>query len=521
MKWLITILTTALTTTSCMLESPDPCENSPIGCDVVPYTAPPPKPSQPNVSPVSGTESITIDYAASGAAYYFVHSSDALPVGVQNQIETTSSSHTFTGLDPNKEYYFSVTAVNDSGISAPSATATSQPFTVAASPSVSPTTDTRNTVTWTAINGADDYIVYMSKATPVTTSDTAANAGTGTSYVHTGLNAGDTWYYMVQARNEVKAVNSIEVLTEVLPQQPGTLVATPKTSGGGIQTQWTASSGQDGYRLIYRIGSHNLSDILASPSNTIILSAGSTSKNITTVSINQLASIVLVAYNSGGESTYSNVVEEQPVPRSPQLQTPDVSRPGKVTLTWNDNNGVNTFKVYRMTGSSGNPEVTGTLIATLGGSIKTYTDSGFPTYGGTTYRYAVVPEGGGGVGVIDRKNAVPVEPAWQTVMYDGIDSIQEAQVAGTSTGEAYELATTYDHHRLYKYNEVAELQYEVILTTGSNWPSARAMALTFAPDGNLMALMRVYGNHVPSGLTSTGAFAYVLAKINPADGSYI
>ena len=109
---------------------------------------------------------------------------------------------------------------------------------------------------------------------------------------------------MVQACNEVKAVNSIEVLTEVLPQKPGTPVATPKTSGGGIQTQWTASSGQDSYRLIYRIGSHNLSDILASPSNTIILSAGSTSKNITIVSINQLESIVLVAYNSGGESTY-------------------------------------------------------------------------------------------------------------------------------------------------------------------------------------------------------------------------
>ena len=48
MKWLITIITAALTTTGCMLETPDPCENSPIGCDVAPYTAPPPKPSQPN-----------------------------------------------------------------------------------------------------------------------------------------------------------------------------------------------------------------------------------------------------------------------------------------------------------------------------------------------------------------------------------------------------------------------------------------------------------------------------------------
>ena len=520
MKWLITIITAALTTTGCMLESPDPCENSPIGCDVAPYTAPPQKPSKPNVTPVSGTESITISYAASGADYYFVHSSDTLPVGTQYQIETTSSTHTFTGLDPNKEYYYTVTAVNDSGISPASATATSQPRTVATSPTVSPTTDTSNTVTWTAVNGADDYIVYMSKATPVTTSDTAVNAGTGTSYVHTGLNAGDTWYYMVTPRNEVGAVNSIEVSTEVLPQAPGTLVASPKSSGGGIQTQWTASTGHDGYRLLYRIGSHSLSDILASPS-TINLSAGSTSKNITTVSINQLASIVLVAYNSAGESTYSNVVEEQPVPRTVQIQTPDVSRPGKVVLTWLDNNGVNSFKVYRMTGSSGNPETAGTLIDTLSGTVMTYTDTSFPTYGGTTYRYAVVPEGGGGVGVIDRENAVPVEPAWETIVYDGNDSFMEVQVAGSPTGEAYVLATSYDHNHLFKYNEVSELQYEVILTNGSNYPAGRAMALTFAPDGNLMALMRVYGSHVPSGLTSTGWYAYVLAKINPADGSYI
>ena len=82
------------------------------------------------------------------------------------------------------------------------------------------------------------------------------------------------------------------------------------------------------------------------------------------------------------------------------------------------------------------------------------------------------------------------------------------------------LGTTYDHHRLYKYNDVAELQYEVILTTGSNYPADRATALTVVPDGNLMALMRVTGGAVPSGSTSTGSYTYILYKINPADGSY-
>ena len=169
MKWLITIISAALTTTGCMLESPDPCETSPIGCDVTPYTAPAPKPSQPTITPVSGTESITISYGVSNADYYFVHHAEESYVGTKNQVETTATSKTYTGLDPNKEYYFSVTAVNDSGISPPSATASSQPRTVATSPAVSPTTDTSNTVTWTAVNGADDYIVYMSTATPVTT----------------------------------------------------------------------------------------------------------------------------------------------------------------------------------------------------------------------------------------------------------------------------------------------------------------------------------------------------------------
>jgi alpha-tubulin suppressor-like RCC1 family protein len=377
------------------------------------------------------------------------------------------------------------------------------------------------TVNWNTVSGADGYRLYKSSSSPVSTSDTAVIGG-GNSHTETGLTSGNTLYFAMLSQNKIGTSGlSNEVSATTVPTQPGTLVATPTASGGSIDTQWTSSSGHDGYRLLYRIGSHSLSDILASPTP-ISLTATDTSKKVQSVGIDELASFVLVAYNSAGDSTYSNVVEEQPVPRTPKTGTPDVSRPGKVTLTWTENKGVNTFKVYRMTGSSGNPETAGGApIATLSGSTLTYTDSGFPTYGGTTYRYAVVPEGGGGVGVIDRKNAVPLEPVWETIVYDGADSFINVQAAGSSTGEAFVLATTYNAHRLYKYNDVAELQYEVVLTTGNNYPGGRALALTFAPDGNLMALMRVTSAAVPSNLTSTGDFAYILAKINPADGSYI
>ena len=74
---------------------------------------------------------------------------------------------------------------------------------------------------------------------------------------------------------------------------------------------------------------------------------------------------------------YSNVIEEQTVPKTPQLKTPDISQPGKVTLTWSDNHGVNTFIIYREQASSGSPEVTGTLIATVNGSTMKYTVQAF------------------------------------------------------------------------------------------------------------------------------------------------
>ncbi len=335
MKWLITILTIALTTTGCMLESPDPCDSSPVSCDVAVDTRPA-KPSTPSLSATSGTEAITINFDAPRAEYHFVHYSETLPVGTQNQFKTTGTSHTFTGLDPNKEYHFSVTAVNSRGISPTSSTVTSQPKTVATSPAVSATSGTSNTVSWTAVNGADDYVVCMSQATPVTTSDTAVNAGTGTSYVHTGLTAGDTWYYMVTPRNEVGAVYSIEVFTEVLPQTPGTLTAAPKAEGGAVTLSWTACTGHDGYNILYAAGSQTLAYLQANGSTKAITSKTKVSQNISSLNINRLGSYVIVAYNSAGSSMYSNVVEEQAVPRTPQLQTPDVSKPGKVTLTWNE-----------------------------------------------------------------------------------------------------------------------------------------------------------------------------------------
>ncbi len=80
------------------------------------------------------------------------------------------------------------------------------------------------------------------------------------------------------------------------------------------------------------------------------------------------------------------------------------------------------------------------------------------------------------------------------------------------------------HTVLWKYNNVAELDYSVSLTSGSMelLGHERALALDIAPDGNLLTLMRHTVANMPSNLTTTGTeFVYVLSKIDQSNGSVI
>ena len=128
---------------------------------------------------------------------------------------------------------------------------------------------------------------------------------------------------------------------------PGTLSAAPKSSGGGINLRWTTSTGHDGYRILHHEGSRDLNFLKANGSVANVTNTSKISQAMNSYQIDDFVSFVIVAYNSAVESVYSNVVEEEGIPRTPNTQTPDVSRPGKVTLNWLVNTGVNSFKIYR------------------------------------------------------------------------------------------------------------------------------------------------------------------------------
>ena len=215
----------------------------------------------------------------------------------------------------------------------------------------------------------------------------------------------------------------------------------------------------------------------------------------------------MLAYNAGGNSGWSSIEVVQPLPRQPNISTPiDVSQTGKATFTWNNYNGVDTFNIYRvLTSTSSYSEIDGASIGTVSGSVTAYTDSGFPTYS-VSYAYAVIGKNASGSSKVSNKlTAIPVDPAWQTVTMEGLMSY-EPQVAGSADGSAFVLSKIEGSDaamplfdtgkrrriRLTNYNTVAEVIYDMPITTETAW-NIVPIDIQITPDDNL-TVMRLKNN---------------------------
>ncbi len=117
----------------------------------------------------------------------------------------TGTSYTHTGLTNGTTYYYVVTAVNANGESGNSNQASGTP-TGGGSPPPAPTNlvatpgNAQNVLTWTASTGATSYNLKwgLTNGGPY---PNVISGITGTSYTHSGLTNGTTYYYVVTAVN--------------------------------------------------------------------------------------------------------------------------------------------------------------------------------------------------------------------------------------------------------------------------------------------------------------------------------
>ena len=147
-------------------------------------------------NPSPGADSYTIYYSDDGGNTFTAISPNV-----------TGTSYPHTGLNDGTEYTYYVVANNAGGTSESSDTISATP---GVEPPSAPTNLTASagsgevSLNWTAVDGAEDYTIYVSTGG----SDYTAISPnvTGTSFTHTGLTNGTNYYYYVVANNEEEQV---------------------------------------------------------------------------------------------------------------------------------------------------------------------------------------------------------------------------------------------------------------------------------------------------------------------------
>jgi cellulose 1,4-beta-cellobiosidase len=149
-------------------------------------------------------------------------------------------------------------------------------------------------LSWTASSGATSYNVLSSTTSCGPYTQIATTGGASSN--NTGLTAGATYYYVVQAVNASgTSVNSSQATGVTIPAVPTGLTVTPESSSQ-INLSWNATTGATSYRI-------------AQYSNGwVYYTTSSPSYSATGLSANTTYQYQVEAINASGSSAYCSEV---------------------------------------------------------------------------------------------------------------------------------------------------------------------------------------------------------------------
>jgi fibronectin type 3 domain-containing protein len=328
------------------------------------------------------TGSVSVSWnAVAGAASYKVYSASSSS-GTKNLIATvTDAAYTHTGLTADTYYYYFVTAVNGVGESGYSAYVSAKTGTIPAPTGVTVTAQSATSVmvSWNSVSEATSYKIYWSYRLPSWSySETVlAQTTTGTSWLHTGVQASTTHYYYVVAVNasgESGRSTEMSVTTPALPPGPtGVTAAAVSKTSTSIKVSWAAMSGASSYKVYYA----------TSPGGEKLPAGTSTSASYTHSGLpaNQTYYYWVTAVASGVESAWSASYGEWLLVPAPANVTYTITSLNSITLQWDACGGAYAYDVYYISSAMSSSK----SLATLQTS---YLFGGLAS--GLTYRFAVV-----------------------------------------------------------------------------------------------------------------------------------
>jgi titin len=228
----------------------------------------------------------------------------------------------------------------------------------------------------------------------------AGTVSTGiTTYVDSGLAVFTTYFYQVRATNAGGAsgyAGPVQTKTlDNVPAAPTSLNAVA-VSDSSIQLSWTDNASNElGFEVQRSSDGFNFTSITTS------LLQNTTTYTDTGLAGNTVYTYKVRAFNSGGNSAFTNEASATTFPNPPSAATGlTVTVPAapngitKLALSWTDtSNNESGFKIERSTDDFADPLNT-TLVATVGTNVVNYTDSGLAAATKYYYRVRATNQGG-------------------------------------------------------------------------------------------------------------------------------
>jgi hypothetical protein len=344
---------------------------------------------------------------AAGATSYTIVSSPATTTQT-----ATGTSHTFTGLDANETYSFTVTANNgeQAGGSASISGINTAPGAVTGFSNALATHEAVE-LSWTGAAGADEYSIISSPHTSIQTS-------TGTSHTFTGLDANTTYSFTITSKNGVHSGDTASVLGVKTAPAAATGLSNALATHEAVDLSWTVASGATSYTVV------------SSPATTTQTSTGAT-HTFTGLDANTTYSFTVTSNNGdqvGDSVTVTGVVT---APAAVAGFANALATHQSVDLSWTAASGATEYSIVSSPA---------TTTQTSTGSAHTFTGLD----ANTTYSFTITSKNGAQSGDSSSVSGVLTAPAAVSGLSETTMSYNSAQLSWTaSTGATrYEIVSS-------------------------------------------------------------------------------